>query len=192
VAASGAVAGIFTRTDTTRGVWKAPAGLDASLSHVVGLSPSVSEQQAGDLNSTGVNCIRELPNLGIVNWGARTLVGHDQSASEWKYISTRRLALFIEESIIRGTGWVVYEPNDEPLWARLRAGIENFMEGLWRAGAFPSPTAKSAYFVKCDPETTTTADIQQGHVNMLVGFAPLKPAEFIILKIQQSAGQTKP
>ena len=122
-------------------------------------------------------------------WGARTLQGDDRLAAEWKYIPVRRLALFIEESLYRGTQWVVFEPNDEPLWAQIRLNVGAFMHNLFRQGAFQGTTPREAYFVKCDKETTTQNDINLGIVNILVGFAPLKPAEFVIIKIQQMAGQ---
>ncbi len=122
-------------------------------------------------------------------WGARTLRGADQLADEWKYIPVRRTALFIEESLYRGTQWAVFEPNDEPLWAQLRLNISAFMNNLFRQGAFQGQTAREAYLVKCDSETTTQNDINLGVVNVVVGFAPLKPAEFVVIKIQQLAGQ---
>ncbi len=122
-------------------------------------------------------------------WGSRTLRGADQLADEWKYMPVRRTALFLEESLYRGTQWVVFEPNDEPLWAQIRLNLGAFMQSLFRQGAFQGKTPKEAYLVKCDSETTTQDDINRGVVNILVGFAPLKPAEFVIIKIQQLAGQ---
>jgi phage tail sheath protein FI len=142
------------------------------------------------LNVQAINCIRTFPVYGTVVWGARTLQGHDDRGSEWKYIPVRRLALFIEESLFRGTQWVVFEPNDEPLWAQIRLNVGTFLHGLFRQGAFQGQTPREAYFVKCDRETTTQDDINRGIVNIVVGFAPLKPAEFVIIKIQQMAGQT--
>jgi phage tail sheath protein FI len=115
--------------------------------------------------------------------------GSDRLASEWKYIPVRRTALFLEESLYRGTQWVVFEPNDEPLWAQIRLNIGAFMQSLFRQGAFQGTTPRAAYFVKCDSETTTQTDINNGIVNILVGFAPLKPAEFVVIKIQQLAGE---
>ncbi|HET7536471.1 MAG TPA: phage tail sheath C-terminal domain-containing protein, partial [Candidatus Didemnitutus sp.] len=129
------------------------------------------------------------PVFGPVSWGARTLRGDDQMASEWKYIPVRRLALFLEESLYRGTKWAVFEPNDEPLWAQLRLNIGAFMQTQFRLGAFAGATPRDAYFVKCDKETTTQSDVNLGVVNVLIGFAPLKPAEFVVLKFQQMAGQ---
>jgi phage tail sheath protein FI len=187
----GVVAGIFARTDTQRGVWKAPAGLDATLVGVPQLSVPLTDLENGDLNILGVNCLRAMPGVGRVVWGARTLQGDDRLASEWKYIPVRRTALFIEESLYRGTQWVVFEPNDEPLWAQIRLNVGAFMHNLFRQGAFQGTTPREAYFVKCDKETTTQNDINLGIVNIVVGFAPLKPAEFVIIKLQQMAGQVE-
>jgi phage tail sheath protein FI len=184
----GAVAGVFARTDTTRGVWKAPAGLDAILSGVPQLSVTLNDLDNGELNKLGVNCLRTMPAAGRVVWGSRTRLGDDRLASEWKYIPVRRTALFIEESLYRGTQWVVFEPNDEPLWAQIRLNVGAFMHNLFRQGAFQGTTPREAYFVKCDKETTTQNDINLGIVNILVGFAPLKPAEFVVIKLQQIAG----
>ena len=185
----GTVAGIFARTDTQRGVWKAPAGLDAGLVGVPALSVLLTDAENGELNPLGINCLRSFPVTGSVLWGSRTLRGADQLADEWKYIPVRRLALYIEESLYRGTQWVVFEPNDEPLWAQIRLNVGAFMQNLFRQGAFAGKTPREAYFVKCDKETTTQNDINLGIVNIVVGFAPLKPAEFVIIKIQQMAGQ---
>lgn len=185
----GAVAGVFARTDTQRGVWKAPAGLDATLVGVPSLAVPLSDPENGELNPLGINCLRAFPVIGRVVWGARTLRGADQLADEYKYIPVRRTALFIEESLYRGTQWVVFEPNDEPLWAQIRLNVGAFMNTLFRQGAFQGRTPREAYFVKCDKETTTQNDINLGIVNVVVGFAPLTPAEFVIIKIQQIAGQ---
>jgi hypothetical protein len=185
----GAVAGLFARTDTSRGVWKAPAGLDATLVGVPQLSVSLTDDENGELNPKGINCLRAMPAAGRVIWGSRTRVGDDRLASEWKYVPVRRTALFIEESLYRGTQWVVFEPNDEPLWAQIRLNVGAFMHNLFRQGAFQGTTPRDAYFVKCDKETTTQSDINLGIVNIVVGFAPLKPAEFVIIKLQQMAGQ---
>ena len=185
----GAVAGVMARTDSDRGVWKAPAGLEARLGGVPALSVPLNDADTGQLNPLGINCLRAMPAAGRVIWGARTLEGSDRLASEWKYIPVRRTALFLEESLYRGTQWVVFEPNDEPLWAQIRLNIGAFMQSLFRQGAFQGKTPREAYFVKCDSETTTQTDINNGIVNILVGFAPLKPAEFVVIKIQQLAGQ---
>jgi hypothetical protein len=188
-APSGAVAGIFARTDATRGVWKAPAGLDATLNGVPQLKLVLTDADNGQLNQLGINCLRSFPAAGRVVWGARTLRGADQLADEYKYIPVRRTALFIEESLFRGLQWVVFEPNDEPLWAQIRLNAGAFMQTMFRQGAFQGQSPRDAYFVKCDKETTTQNDINLGVVNVLVGFAPLKPAEFVIISIQQMAGQ---
>ena len=192
----GVVAGIMSRIDSERGIWKAPAGIEASLRGVMGLSINgtpamLTDKENGDLNPIGINCLRGFPNIGTVVWGARTLEGSDILASQWKYVPVRRLALYVEESLFRGTQWVVFEPNDEPLWAQIRLNLNAFMHGLFRQGAFQGVTPREAYLVKCDRETTTQDDINRGVVNILVGFAPLKPAEFVVIKIQQLAGQTQ-
>lgn len=185
---SGMMAGVMSRTDTQRGVWKAPAGTEATLSGVRAFSYKLNDPENGQLNPLGVNCLRSFPVYGNVAWGARTTEGADQLASEWKYLPVRRLALFLEESLYRGTQWVVFEPNDEPLWAQIRLNIGAFMNNLFKQGAFQGSSPKEAYFVKCDKETTTQNDINLGIVNIIVGYAPLKPAEFVILKFQQIAG----
>lgn len=187
-AATGAVAGVLARTDAQRGVWKAPAGLEAVLNGVPELSVGLTDAEIGLLNPLGVNCLRAMPGAGRVVWGARTMQGADRLASEWKYLPVRRTALFIEESLFRGTQWVVFEPNDEPLWAQIRLSVGTFMDNLFRQGAFQGTTPREAYFVKCDRETTTQADIDLGIVNIHVGFAPLKPAEFVVIRLQQLAG----
>lgn len=188
---SGMVAGVMARTDSERGVWKAPAGTDAVMRGAQGLVYTLTDRENGVLNQLGINCLRSFPVYGKVVWGARTLKGADRLASEWKYIPVRRTALFIEESLYRGTQWVVFEPNDEPLWAQIRLNVGAFMHNLFRQGAFQGTKPRDAYFVKCDKETTTQNDIDRGIVNILVGFAPLKPAEFVIIKISQIAGQVQ-
>ncbi len=185
----GIIAGVMARTDAQRGVWKAPAGIDAALNGIQALQVNLTDDENGQLNPLGINCLRSFPVTGRVVWGARTLRGADQLADEYKYVPVRRTALFIEESLYRGTQWVVFEPNDEPLWAQIRLNVGAFMQNLFRQGAFQGKTPREAYFVKCDKETTTQNDINLGIVNVLVGFAPLKPAEFVIIKIQQLAGQ---
>jgi hypothetical protein len=184
----GAIAGIMTRTDTQRGVWKAPAGMEATLRGVPELSVKLTDAENGELNPRGVNCLRSFPVIGRVIWGSRTLRGADILADEYKYIPVRRLALFIEESLFRGSQWVVFEPNDEPLWAQIRMNVGSFMHTLFRQGAFQGTSPKQAYFVKCDKDTTPQNDIDRGIVNIVVGFAPLKPAEFVVIKLQQIAG----
>ncbi|RXH56529.1 phage tail sheath family protein [Granulicella sibirica] len=185
----GFVAGLYARTDTNRGVWKAPAGTEASLAGVSGVAVPLNDKQNGVLNPVAVNCIRNFSVYGTVIWGARTTAGNDELGSEWKYVPVRRTALFIEESLYRALKWAVFEPNDSPLWAELRLNVGSFMQNLFRQGAFQGTTPTDAYFVKCDGETTTQNDINLGIVNVLVGFAPLKPAEFVVIQIQQIAGQ---
>jgi Bacteriophage tail sheath protein len=183
--AAGAIAGLYARTDAERGVWKAPAGLTATIAGAVGTSYVLTDGENGTLNPLGINCLRTFPIYGTVAWGARTGNGADAMADEYKYIPVRRLALFLEESLYRGTQWVVFEPNDEPLWAQIRLNLGAFMHTLFAQGAFQGKTPREAYFVKCDKETTTQNDIDLGRVNIVVGFAPLKPAEFVIIRIQQ-------
>ncbi|HXM55464.1 MAG TPA: phage tail sheath C-terminal domain-containing protein [Candidatus Dormibacteraeota bacterium] len=191
VGPSGAMAGLMARTDGTpgSGVWVAPAGVNADIrGPIAGLQVPLSNADSGVLNPRGINALRRFPT-GIVHWGARTLDGDDDFGSQWKYIPIRRLALFIEESLYRGTQWAVFQPNDAPLWAQLRLNVGVFMQQRFREGAFAGATPQQAYFVKCDAETTTQADQDLGIVNLVIGFAPLRPAEFVVVKIQQMAGQ---
>ncbi|MDP5181571.1 phage tail sheath subtilisin-like domain-containing protein [Blastococcus sp. BMG 814] len=182
---SGAVAGVMARTDSARGVWKAPAGTEAGITGATGLAVTLTDGENGDLNPFGINCLRTFRTVGTVVWGARTLRGADLVADEYKYVPVRRLALFLEETLWRNLHWVVFEPNDEPLWAQIRASIGAFLQDLFRQGAFQGSTPRDAYFVRCDAETTTQYDIDRGIVNIVVGFAPLKPAEFVVVSIQQ-------
>jgi Bacteriophage tail sheath protein len=186
----GVIAGVMATTDASRGVWKAPAGTTAVLTGVLALTVPLTDPENGLLNPVGVNCLRSFPIIGSVVWGARTMQGADAVASDWKYIPVRRTALMIEESLYRGTKWVLFESNDERLWGQIRLSIGSFMQSLFRQGAFQGTSARDAYFVKCDGTTTTQDDINKGTVNIVVGFAPLKPAEFVIIKIQQMAGQS--
>jgi hypothetical protein len=185
----GFVAGLYAATDTARGVWKAPAGIDASLTGESGLTINLTNAQNGTLNVQAINCLRNFPVYGDVIWGARTLRGNDQVGSEWKYVPIRRLALFLESSLYDGTQWVVFEPNDEKLWGQIRMNVGAFMQGLFLQGAFQGTSPQQAYFVKCDADNNPQASINQGIVNILVGFAPLYPAEFVVIQIQQIAGQ---
>lgn len=184
----GAVAGVFARTDRQQGVWKAAAGVSATLMGVPQLSVPLSDVENGRLNPLGINCLRTRTAVGRIIWGARTLHGNDEFTSEWKYIPVRRLALYIEESLYQGTQWAVFEPNNDSLWAEIRLNTSTFMHDLFRRGAFRGSAPQEAYFIKCDNETTTQRDIDQGIVNVIVGFAPLKPAEFVIINLQQMAG----
>ena len=182
---SGYIAGLYARIDATRGVWKAPAGTEASLNGVVGLASELSDVQHGNLNPISVNVVRRFAGAGVVSFGARTIA----SDAAWRYVPVRRTAIMLRVSIYYGIQWAVFEPNDEPLWSQLRMNIGAFMTTLFRQGAFQGSTTSQAFFVKCDSETTTQADIDLGVVNILVGFAPLKPAEFVVVKISQKAGQ---
>lgn len=187
--ASGSIAGLYARTDGARGIWKAPAGTDAALTGVRALSYKLTDAQCGVLNPLGINCLRSLPVYGRVVWGARTLKGADLYADQYKYVPIRRLSLNIEETLYRGLQWVVFEPNDDALWSQIRLNVSTFMHNLFRKGAFKGKSPREAYFVKCDRETTPQSDIDLGIVNVVVGFAPLKPAEFVIIQLQQIAGQ---
>ena len=188
-APSGTMAGLYARIDANRGVWKAPAGTEANLVGVRNVEYVLTDRETGALNPLGVNCLRVFPDSGAVSWGGRTLAGADSLASEWKYIPVRRTALYIEESLYRGLKWVVFEPNAEPLWAQIRLNVGAFMHNLFRQGAFQGQKRDDAYFVRCDAQTTTQNDINLGIVNVWVGFAPLKPAEFVVLYLQQMVGQ---
>ncbi|UVO55705.1 phage tail sheath subtilisin-like domain-containing protein [Sphingomonas sp. SUN039] len=181
----GAVAGIIARTDVNRGVWKAPAGMASTISGADGLTVKLTDDENGLLNPIAVNCLRSFPNIGRVVWGARTMKGSDQLSDDYRYVPVRRLALYIEESLFRGTQWVVFEGNDEPLWAQIRLSVGSFMHRLFRQGAFQGKSPREAYFVQCDGTTTTQDDRNRGIVNIVVGFAPLQPAEFVIISIQQ-------
>jgi len=185
----GVIAGLYARIDAARGVWKAPAGVEAVLQNVQDVVYKLTDPENGALNPIGLNCLRVFPIYGPVAWGARTLVGSDAEGSEWKYVPVRRMALFLEETLSRATMWVVFEPNDEPLWSQIRLNLTSFMMSLFRQGAFQGTKPSEAFFVKCDNSTTTQDDINRGIVNILVGFAPLKPAEFVVIKISQIAGQ---
>lgn len=179
----GVIAGTYARTDARRGVWKAPAGKDAKLVGVDGLAYEMTNVENDILNGLGVNCIRNSQESGCVLWGSRTTAGVDRLASEWKYVPVRRLALFIEESIRRGTVWVVFDPIDEALRSQIRRHVGSFMAQLFRAGAIAGSMPDDAYFVRCDADTTTENDIREGIINVDVGFAPLRPAEFIRMRI---------
>lgn len=182
----GYIAGLYARIDDNRGVWKAPAGTEAQLSGVVGLATDLSDLQQGSLNQVGVNCIRRFATAGIVAWGSRTVAADP----EYKYVPVRRTAIMLRVSLYHGLQWAVFEPNDEGLWSQIRLNVNSFMGTLFRRGAFQGSSPSAAFFVKCDGETTTQADIDLGIVNLVVGFAPLKPAEFVIVKISQKAGQS--
>jgi hypothetical protein len=188
---AGSIAGLMARIDSNRGVWKAPAGIEADIRGIRGVEHAMSDPENGIINPKAVNAIRVFAT-GVVSWGARTMGGFDNSGNDdYKYVPVRRLALFIEESLYRGLKFAVFQPNDEPLWAQIRVAAGAFMNNLFRQGAFQGQKASDAYFVKVDSETTTQNDINLGIVNVIVGFAPLKPAEFVVITIQQKAGQVQ-
>lgn len=182
---SGAMAGLFARTDSQVGVWQAPAGTEAVLSGAYGPSVLLSDDQHGILNPLGLNVIRKFPVYGTVSFGSRTIDGADAMGSEWKYIPVRRTASYILRSLSEGLRWAVHKPNGEVLWSQLRVNATSFMQGLFRQGAFKGVSAREAYFVACDASTTTPDDINAGVVNLVIGFAPLKPAEFVVISLRQ-------
>jgi hypothetical protein len=189
VAPSGTLAGVYAASDAAVGVWKAPAGTTAVLQ---GATPvlQMTDSENGVLNPLGVNALRNFPIYGNISWGARTLAGADEIGSEWKYIPVRRLVDYIEQSLVANLKWAVFQPNDQTLWANLAQEVSTFLQGLYNQGALFGATPAQAYFVTCDATTTTPTDIAQGIVNILIGVAPVNPAEFVILQIQQIAGQT--
>ena len=183
------VAGIYAATDLARGVWKAPAGFQATASNVNGVAArgKMTDNRHGTLNPIGVNCLRDFPNEPTIVFGARTLATtYDQ---QWTYVPVRRMALFLEQTLLANLKWVLFEPNAQPLWSAITMSINAFMLGLFKQGAFQGTTPSQAFSVRCDSQTTTQADIDSGIVNIVVGFAPLKPAEFVIITIAQLAGQ---
>jgi uncharacterized protein len=188
VGPSGTLAGVYARLDEKRGVWKAPTGAEADL-RGANVAVQLNDSDNGALNALGINALRNFPTIGNVSWGARTLAGSDQEASEWKYIPVRRLALYIEESLYQGSKWANFEPNDELLWSQIRLSFGAFMTNLFSVGAFQGTKPGDAFFIKCDGTTTSQDDIDRGIVNIVVGFAPINPAEFVLIYIQQMAGQ---
>jgi phage tail sheath protein FI len=181
---SGAIAGIVARIDAERAVWSAPAGTEATILGIADLKVPLTDADNGVLNALGINCLRKFPAAGMVVWGARTMRGADAFDDEYKYIPVRRTSLFIEESVYRGMKWAVFEPNAEPLWATLRSSVTGFMHHLFRQGAFQGSTPQEAFFVHCDSTTTTQEDIDAGRLNIVVGFAPLRPTEFVVISLQ--------
>jgi phage tail sheath protein FI len=189
---SGYVAGVCAATDLSRGVWKAPAGLATSLLGTTGpvATGKMNDPQQGVLNLDSINCLRTFAGSGTVVYGARTLVAADEAFAQSKYVPVRRMTLFIEQSLVAGLKWVVFEPNDQPLWLAIKSSIESFLLALFNQQALQGSTPSQAFQVKCDSSTTTPDDQQNGIVNIVVGVALLKPAEFVIIKISQLAGQT--
>ncbi len=190
---SGFVAGMYATTDNNRGVWKAPAGLQTNINNTIGVVDTglMTDARQGTLNPLGVNCLRDFPNVGTVIWGSRTLVTANPAYVQWQYVPVRRMALFLEQTLYANLGWAVFEPNDEPLWVALRSTVETFMLSLFNQGAFQGSQPSQAFKVLCDSSTTTQQDIDNGIVNILVAFAPLQPAEFIVVQIAQLAGQSQ-
>jgi phage tail sheath protein FI len=180
---SGFAAGMYARIDSRRGVFKSPAGTEANVVGAVGLARQLTDADQDVLNPVGVNAIRFFPAAGIVFWGARTLATLADPA--YRYLSVRRLAIFLEQSIYNGIQFAVFEPNDEDLWASLRLTIGAFLTTQFRVGAFQGITPAKAFFVKCDAQTNPQDQIDAGIVTVLVGFAPLRPAEFVVIKISQ-------
>jgi Bacteriophage tail sheath protein len=185
VPCAGAVAGVFARQDAARGVWRAPAGVEATISGAVGLARTLTDDEVTLLSALGLDCLRSLPGTGPVIWDDRTMAGADGAADDYKYVATRRLALFLEQSIDEGTRWAVFEPNDRSLWSAVATAVSAFMLELFRTGAFAGATPNQAFFVRCDRTTMTETDVEQGVVNIVVGFAPLRPAEFVIITVRQ-------
>jgi len=186
------VAGIYAQTDASRGVWKAPAGLATTILNTIGPVPAgvMNDPQQGVLNQDSINCLRAFSGEGTVVWGARTLVAANPAYQQSMYVPVRRMTLFIEQSLVASLRWVVFEPNDEPLWIAITSSISAFMLSLFRQGALQGAQPSDAFQVKCDSTTTTSSDQALGVVNIVVAFAPLRPAEFVVIKIAQLAGQT--
>jgi phage tail sheath protein FI len=185
---SGAVAGVMARTDAARGVWKAPAGLAAGVAGPTGLASPTNDDVSGELNHLGLNVLRSFPGSGIVVWGARTLAGSDVPGGDFKYVPVRRLTDYLSASLYLGTQFAVFEPNDPELWGQLRLAVGGFMRGLFRQGAFQQSekhAESDSFFVICDSTVNPQTEIDAGRVNVVVGFAPLKPAEFVVITITQ-------
>jgi uncharacterized protein len=188
---SGAVAGVIARTDETRGVWKAPAGTEATVAGVSQIPFTISDDEVGRLSSQGINCLRPFRDRVVV-WGARTLDGRDELGSEWKYGNVRRLALFLESSIIGGLMWVALEPNEEPLWTKVRQVVEQFLVGQWRNGALSGIKPEEAFFVRCDQSMMTQQDLDHSRLICLIGIAPIRPAEFMMFQIVKETANHLP
>ncbi len=183
MAPCGAVAGVMARTDRDRGVWKAPAGMGAWLVGIQGLSHALNDTMQGALNQSSINGLRSFPQSGPVIWGSRTLAGAE--SSDWRYVPARRTALFLQQSVEQGLDWVVFEPNGEPLWAKVRLTVGRFMDGMFRQGAFQGSSPRDAWFVRCDAFNMTQDDLDAGRLIVEIGFAPLRPAEFNLIRIQK-------
>lgn len=184
-ASGGAVAGVIARTDRSKGIWKAPAGIDASLRGISGLAVTLSDAESARLSALGINALRSIPSRGLLVWSGRTMQV-DGSGDPYQYVSVRRLALFIEESLDRGLEWTVLEPSAEPLWSRVRADVSTFFSTLFARGAFPGRTPREAFIVHCGRDTMTADDIASGRLNVQIGFAPLRPGEFVEIGIRKT------
>lgn len=184
----GTLAGLYAHTDAERGVWNAPAGLEARLRGVTGLTMPLGNRELETLTPLSVNGLRDLPAVGPVAWGTRTLLP-GAAGSDYRYVPVRRLALYIERSVGQGVQWAAFERNDARLWAALRSTVESFLLDLFRQGAFRGPTPRDACWVRCGPDTTSAAELARGTVNLHIGFAPLKPAEFLVLQLRVQAAQ---
>lgn len=180
----GAVAGVIARTDRRHGPWKAPAGRDGVVVGIDGLAAMVDQPDVALLNPRGVNTLREFPGLGVQVWGARTL----SEDPEWRYLPVRRLALLVEESLRRGLAWAVFAAADESTWSAVRSLCTDFLVDLWRRGAFPGDTPSEAFWVRCGRDTMTQSDIAAGRLTVVVGLAPLRPAEFTTLRLRLGSG----
>jgi uncharacterized protein len=187
--ACGAVAGVMARLDAARGIWKAPGGVEATLAADTVLAAALSGDEMALLTARGVNVLRTLPRGGPVVWGSRTLAGGDDEASDWRYVPVRRTADWVAASVGAGLGWVVFEPNDEPLWSRVRDAVDLFLHGLFRQGAFQGASPREAYFVKCDADTMTEVDVRAGRLNLIIGLALLRPSEFVIVRVHATTAQ---
>jgi phage tail sheath protein FI len=192
---SGFVAGMYGQEDSNRGVWKSPAGIETTLLGTAGVDPNgaMTDAQQGILNENALDCLRQFPGIGTVIFGARTTAGADANSAQqqWKYVAVRRMALFLEQSLYANLTWAVFEPNAQPLWDALTQEVTAFMLSLFRQGAFAGATPSAAFLVQCDSTTTTPTDVANGVVHILVGFAPLVPAEFVVVQIAQLAGQAQ-
>lgn len=188
--ASGTMAGLYAATDYSRGVWKAPAGITVALVGVEQLQYVMNDQENGQINPLGINALRNFPTYSNVSWGARTLAAPNVADEDWKYLSVRRLALYIEQSLVQGLQWVVFEPNGESLWSQIRLAVNGFLQPLFQQGAFAGSTPAQGYNCICNATTTTAQDQENGIVNIVVQFAPIRPAEFVVITIQQMTGQS--
>jgi hypothetical protein len=178
----GHLAGIYARSDTERGVHKDPA--NEPILGIDSLQFNLTDQQQALINPRGVNALRYFRGVGNIVWGGRTISNNPS----WRYINVRRLFIFVEKSILRAMQWAVFEINDEPLWARVKRSVSDFLQGLWLDGMLQGATKEQAYFVKCDRTTMTQADIDNGRLICVIGIAPVKPAEFVIFRIGQWDG----